>query len=168
MNERQLIVDQITFARDYTIRLLDTVDPADWFRRPTGCVTHVAWQVGHLAMAEYRLALLRIRGERPEDESLISKTYMKQFGAGSEADPNPDAGAYPPAPEIRAVLDRVHAQTLRELQDLDERVLDQPAERPHPKRKTKREILYWCAQHEFVHAGQIGLLRRLMGQKPLW
>jgi uncharacterized damage-inducible protein DinB len=93
---------------------------------------------------------------------------MKQFGAGSEADPDPNAGAYPQVTEIRAVFDRVYAQTLLELRDLDESTLDQPALKPHPMRKTKREILYWCAQHEFVHAGQIGLLRRLMGQKPLW
>jgi hypothetical protein len=168
MNERQLILDQITFGREYTIWLLNTVDPADWLHRPTGCVTHVAWQVGHLASAEYRLALLRIRGERPEDENLIGKAFMKQFGADTDTDPDPNASAYPQPAEIRAVFDRVHAQALLELRDLDESTLDQPALRPHPKRKTKREILYWCAQHEFVHAGQIGLLRRLMGQKPLW
>jgi uncharacterized damage-inducible protein DinB len=34
--------------------------------------------------------------------------------------------------------------------------------------QTKRASLLWCAQHELVHAGQIGLLRRLLGYPPLW
>ena len=28
--------------------------------------------------------------------------------------------------------------------------------------------LIWLAQHEFSHAGQIGLLRRLLGNDALW
>jgi hypothetical protein len=39
---------------------------------------------------------------------------------------------------------------------------------PHPLVKTKLWALLWCAQHESVHAGQIGLLRRQLGYSPLW
>ena len=28
--------------------------------------------------------------------------------------------------------------------------------------------LLWCAHHEMVHAGQIGLLRRYLGFAPVW
>ena len=34
--------------------------------------------------------------------------------------------------------------------------------------QTKLQVLHWCANHELVHAGQIALLRRLFGQKPIW
>ncbi len=34
-------------------------------------MSHVAWQVGHLAVAEYRLALWRIRGPQPQDGDVI-------------------------------------------------------------------------------------------------
>jgi hypothetical protein len=45
-------------------------------------VTHVAWQVGHIAFSEYLLAFWRIRGPQPavaplalaEDGSLVSLT----------------------------------------------------------------------------------------------
>jgi hypothetical protein len=63
----------IVFARKYTLRFLDALPDADWFRMPPGGVTHVAWQVGHLAFAEYRLALERIRGPRPDDANLLSE-----------------------------------------------------------------------------------------------
>src|SRR5262245_6374741 len=142
----QLAIEQIVFARNYTIRLLDHTDPADWFRMPAGGVTHIGWQVGHLAFAEYRMALLRIRGARPEDALLISEEFMHPFRAQSV--PQPDPAKYPSQAEIRAVFDRVHEQTLRELRVLDEAQLDTPVAIPHPLAKTKHWSLVWCAQHE--------------------
>lgn len=164
----QLAIDQIGFARGYSLNLLDHVDPADWFRQPPGSVTHVAWQAGHLAGAEYYLALVRIRGERPEDEDLIPKAFREPFGRQSV--PTFDAAKYPTPAEIRTVLDRVHEQTLRELRQLDDRELDRPVAvpKPHPIAKTKLWSLLWCSHHELIHAGQIGLLRRQLGQPPLW
>ena len=39
----------------------------------------------------------------------------------------------------------------------------------HPSRpeRTKLGGLFWNVEHEFLHAGQIGLLRRLMGKPPV-
>src|SRR6185369_320780 len=76
MSRLQLAFEQITFVRSYTTRLLDSIKLDDWFRQPAGGVTHVAWQVGHLAMAEYRLALERLRGVRPEDADLIPQAFF--------------------------------------------------------------------------------------------
>jgi hypothetical protein len=161
----QLAVEQITFARGYTVRLLDATDPTDWFRQPGG-VTHLAWQVGHLAMAEYRLALNRIRGPRPGDATLISPEFIELFRR--ESTPDADVAKYPSVAEIRAVFDRVHVQTLRELGELDEAELEKPVAPPHTVAKTKFWSLLWCAHHETLHAGQIGLLRRQLGRPPLW
>ena len=88
----KLILEQIVFARNYTTHLLDNVLPADWFRQPSGGVSIIAWQVGHLAMAEYRLTLERIRGRRPEDESLIPDEFLRHFAR--ESIPNPDPSRY--------------------------------------------------------------------------
>ena len=68
----ELAREQIVFARNYTLRFLYQLPDDDWFRQPPGGVKHIAWQVGHLAMAEYRLAIERIRGRLAEDEDLIS------------------------------------------------------------------------------------------------
>jgi hypothetical protein len=162
----RLALDQIVFARAYTIRLIEAIDPGEWFRFPPGGVSHVAWQVGHLAMAEYRLALERVRGRLPADEAMISDEFLARFGRGSvpEADPSRN----PRPSEIRAVLDRVHQQVLAELPALAEEELDRPSLKPHPLFSTKGGALLWCAQHELVHAGQIGLLRRQLRHSPLW
>jgi hypothetical protein len=166
MSRLELAVEQITFARDYTVRLLDKTLEANWFRTPPGVVTHIAWQVGHLAMAQYRMLLERIRGVRPQDTELISEQFLRQFGRDSMPDADPTK--YPGTMEIRAVFDRVHQQALRELSSLDENELDKPVLKPHPLADTKLWALLWCAQHEMLHAGQIGLLRRQLGYVPLW
>jgi hypothetical protein len=159
---------QIVFARNYTQRLLDQTDPAEWFRQPAEGVTHIAWQVGHLAMAEYRLALERIRGRLHGDEQLISDEFLVLFGRDSTPEIPADPSRYPSAGEIRTVFDRVHEQTLRELPGIDPASLSEPPTKPHLLAHTKLASLLWCAQHEMVHAGQVGLLRRLLGHKPLW
>jgi hypothetical protein len=73
------------------------------------------------------------------------------------------------AARIRDALARKRGhRELRELAGLDEAELDQAVPHPHPFAKTKLLALHWCAQHEMLHAGQIGLLRRLLGSPPLW
>src|SRR4051794_16876382 len=111
MSRLQLAIEQIVFARNYTVGLLDQTPPSDWHRLTPGGVSHVAWQVGHIAFAEYRLALWRVRGERPEDAAIFAPEFRRLFGANST--PDADTEKHFTAAEIRAVLDRVHEQTLR-------------------------------------------------------
>jgi hypothetical protein len=158
--------EQIVFARTYTNNLIDHVPPGDWLRQPAEGVTHIAWQVGHLAMAQYRMVLARVRGLRPEDEELISAAFIKHFGGQSVPDPEPAHN--PTVDEIRAVFLRVHQQVLDDLLHMEEKELDAPPLLPHKLCQTKRDALVWCAHHEMLHAGQIGLLRRLLGHRPLW
>jgi hypothetical protein len=156
----QLAIEQIVFARNYTIGLIDQTPTTEWFRQPPGVVSHVGWQVGHIAFSEYRQALWRIRGERPGDDALFSPEFKRLFGADSV--PQADS-TYPPG-ELRAVLDRV----LLDLPGLDKGELDQPVPHPHPFATTKLKALLWCAQHEMLHGGQIGLLRRHLVYPPMW
>ncbi|MHB0959970.1 MAG: DinB family protein [Pirellulaceae bacterium] len=158
----QLACQQIEFARQYTLSLLADIDPADWFWRPPQGVTHVAWQVGHLAMAQYGLCLFRMRGRRPEDVQLMSGTFRKKFSKGSTPDPDPQT--QPSPSEICDVLDRVHRQTMKELPGYSDAVLDEPIEEPYALFPIRLGGLFFCAMHEMMHGGQIGLLRRLMGK----
>jgi len=165
MSRLQLLIDELTATRGYTENMLAAIPAEDWFRQPADGVTHIAWQVGHLAIAEYHLAVHRIRGRRTEDADLIPENFSALFGKGSV--PEPEAAKYPSVPEIRAVFDRVHQQALRELADLSEDILDDPTEAPHPMFSTKFGAIQWCALHEMLHVGQIALLRRLFGGEPL-
>lgn len=166
MSRLEMAIDQIKSSREYMLKLLETIDPNDWFRMPSEGVTHIGWQVAHLAMADYRLCLERIRGKLPEDEELISGEFLMQFGRDSV--PNPDPAQNPSREETLGVLTRVREQVLLELPQLPETELDEPPLTPHRLFNTKLGALIWCAQHEMIHVGQMGLLRRLFGQKPAW
>ena len=80
----------------------------------------------------------------------------------------PDPAKNPPVAEIRAVFDRVHERLLAELPGFPDADLDGPILVPHRLCKTKIECVWWCSAHEMLHAGQIGLLRRLFGHAPMW
>lgn len=156
---------QIDYARQYTLGLLAGFDDADWFRQPAGCDTHLAWQVGHLAMAEYGLCLFRIRGRQESDLQLMPSGFRKKFARGSTPDPDP-ANHLSPA-EIREVFDRVHRQVILELAAASPEAMNEPIDEPYAIYPTKLGGLLYCATHEMLHAGQIGLLRRLLGKAPL-
>jgi len=156
---------QIEFARQYTLGMLEDIDPSEWFSQPAGTTTHLAWQVGHLAMAEYGLCLYRQRGRQPSDAQLMSSKFRKTFSRGSTPDPDPDRN---PAPaEIRGVFGRVHEQVHKELPGYTEQQLDEPIDKPYAVSATRLGALYFCSHHEMLHAGQIGLLRRLLGKPPV-
>ncbi|MEX2174650.1 MAG: DinB family protein [Pirellulaceae bacterium] len=160
-----LALQQIEFARGYTLSILAAIDEADWFTMPPGCPTHVAWQVGHLAMAEYGLCLFRMRGRQPIDLELMTGSFRKQFSRGTV--PATDSARYPSAEEIRATLDRVHAQVLQESPSFTAGQLPEPVEMPYAVEATKLGGLLFCSHHEMLHAGQLGILRRLLGKTPI-
>jgi len=160
-----LAIQQIEFARDYILGLLAETDEADWYRLPAGCPTHLAWQVGHLAMAEYGLCLFRQRGRQEIDREIMPSDFRKGFSRGSL--PETDPAKFLPPAEIRAIFDRVHAQVLIEASSFTTDQLKEPVEAPFAVEATKLGCLYFCSHHEMLHAGQIGLLRRLLGKQPV-
>lgn len=161
----ELAIQQIEFARGYMLTILEGINDADWFAMPAGCPSHLAWQIGHLAMAEYGLCLFRVRGRAEADLQLMSSSFRKLFSRGSE--PQADAAKYPSIEEIRATLDRVHAQVLLEAPHFTPEQLAEPVEMPYAVHANKLGGLIFCSHHEMLHAGQIGLIRRLLGKPPL-
>ena len=158
-------LQQIRTAREYTLSLLEDLEPAEWFQMSAPPVSHIAWQVGHIAMAQFRLCLERLRNLQPGDWDLISKDFLRVFAKGTT--PSEAESDYPAADEIRNTLDRVYAAVLQEIPNYGGDDLDTPLRNPHPIFKTKREALLFSANHEMLHAGQIGLLRRLIGRSPI-
>ncbi len=161
----EIAARHIESARAYTMTLLDGLTDEEWYWTPEPAITHIAWQVGHLAFAQYGLALFRQRGRLPEDSDLMSGAFRKTFAKGTT--PSSDRNDYPPIDEIRATFDRVNEQTGRELCLMQDCGLDDPIEPPHAAFATKYGALLFAADHEMLHAGQIGLLRRLMNKPPV-
>lgn len=165
LSERlQLVLRRIEFSRRYTLALVDDLADEDWFWMPDGFPTHIAWQLGHIAMSHYGLTLFRQRGRAEVDSSLMSGKFRKLFMKGT----TPKAGAenYPKPNEILDVLEKVRKQTIVELATFEGH-LDEAVDAPHAAFATKYGSLLFVADHEMLHAGQVGMLRRLMGKDPL-
>jgi hypothetical protein len=145
--------------------LLEGVEPDEWFHPVAGGVTHLAWQVGHLAMAQYGLTMLRVRGKEPEDGELISNDFIRRFMKRST--PTPDAAQYPPREEILSVYHRVHERALQELARYSDEDLQDPVPEPYAVFPNKLGSVFFCSAHEMLHAGQIGLIRRQLGKPPV-
>ena len=167
MSARDIAWEEIDAARRYSLGLLEGLSEQDWFRQPSEGVTHIAWQVGHLATSQYSLGLVRLRGELPGDALLVTLEFRELFIRGSA----PEGGAkrYPSPAQIIETLARVHAAAQEELVKHTDADLTQPQlGKPHPLFNTKIGGLFWCARHEMLHAGQIGLLKRLIGHAAKW
>ena len=122
----ELVVRRIEFTRRYTLELLEGLDDSDWFWMPDAYPTHIAWQVGHIAMSHYGLTLFRQRGRAEVDSSLMSGKFRKLFMKGTT--PKSGAENYPTPTEILDVLAVVFKQTIFELPDFEEH-LDEPVRR---------------------------------------
>ncbi len=157
-------LEQIDFARRYTLERFQSVPLGDWFTITPGGVSHVAWQVGHLASSEYRLCLERLRPRTAEDESLMPDGFLKMFGR--EALPAAVTGYT--AEDIRTIAARVHARVMAELPSYPDGDLDLPPLKPHPLFSTRLAGLRYAPLHDMIHCGQIAMIRRLLGLPPIW
>lgn len=157
-------LEQIAFTRSYLLERVDTVPPSDWFTITPGGVSHVAWQVGHMARSQYRICLARLRPRTAADETLISDAFLDAFAKGplSEAETGFSAG------EIRAVFDAVHARVMSELASYPDADLDLEPLLPHPLYATRIASLRYQPLHEMIHCGQVAMIRRVLGQAPIW
>src|SRR4051812_40591470 len=77
-------LERIRGSRAFAQQFLTDLTPAEWYWSPPQVTTHVAWQVGHLAVTQYNLCLRRVRGRTPGDESLVSEAFIDMFKIGSK------------------------------------------------------------------------------------
>ncbi len=174
---------QLQWARNNTLALLQatprdlwfepavpaTGDPADddvGAAAPPVPASHIAWQVGHLAVSQYGLLMFRMFGRQPDDLELIPSRFRKAFSRGSSP-AGVSADQYS-ADELWDRLNTIHQRSLDGLmQPFDTGELLQPIDLPYAVYPIKLGGILFCPLHEMLHSGQIGLLRRALGLSPL-
>ena len=120
MFDKERILFQLNRTRVLSLQMIDRNDQGKWYEMPMG-ITHVAWNVGHIAIAEYFLGLYLVRGSRDSDATIIPETYRGLFGYGSEVSADPTI--YPSPDELLTVLEQVHIRNA-------EKVLSEPLSCP--------------------------------------
>lgn len=162
---RDATLGQIAFARQYTLGLLEAVPESLWNVIPAGATSHIAWQVGHLAVSQYGLMLFRQRGRAEGDLELMPGWLRKKFSRGSQPSTVPED--IPSKSELLSILDAIHLASMNEAPKLSAQQLAEPIDMPYAVHPIKLGALMFCPLHESIHAGQIGLLRRLHGLEPV-
>ena len=158
-------VGQMRFVREGTTTpMLEGLTDEDWLAMPAG-PTNIAWQVAHIAVAQYGLCLFRIRGRAEADTELMPGPFRKMYGRGSV--PSSDPAANAPIAVIRRTFDAVYEQAMKELPATDPATLAEPMDRPYAVYPNRLGCLLMAPVHEAIHAGQLGLIRRALGRDPL-
>ena len=155
------LIRQFQFNQMTLSRLLNDVSPEESLR-PAGpdgkCIN---WIVGHVIFA--RGELLSILGSEPDWHKVHMAVYGER-GVGTFT--GKDAK---PLPDLRLLLDQT-MQMLGETLPKVGAALNEPCDQlPHMSKGgtvTDRVGTYVC--HEAYHAGQIGLMRRLLGKPGLF
>ena len=158
-------IEQLQFARTYTLSLLNETPAESWFEIPDGLPSNIAWQTGHLAVSQYGLLMFRVRGRRSEDLGLVSGKFRRAYSRQST--PRADPAGQPTPDELVARLTRIHDVALTELRLVRPEVLLEEVERPWTAWPNKLGAIMFCPLHEQLHAGQIGIIRRSLGLDPL-
>lgn len=162
---RDAVAGQMEFARNYTHNLLEAIPDELWNVIPQGATSHVAWQVGHLAVSQYGLMLFRQRGRAEGDLELMPGWLRKKFGRGTT--PSADPAENPSRSELLATLNAIHEASMAAIKTFAAQQLAEPTEMPFAVYPIKLGALLFCPLHESIHSGQIGMLRRLHGLTPV-
>jgi hypothetical protein len=165
LHHRDVALGQMRFTREYLLGLLDGVSAEQWNVIPPGSTTHIAWQIGHLAVAQYGLMLFRQRGRAEGDIELMPGWLRKNYGKGTK--PSLDPTANPSRDELLTILDKIHQRSMTDAARYEASSLAEPADMPYAVYPMKVGALLFAPLHESIHIGQIGVLRRMLGLPPV-
>ncbi|MEM7474414.1 MAG: DinB family protein [Planctomycetota bacterium] len=165
LSGRDHALEQLKWARQYTLQLVESVPEDRWYEMPAGVPSNLAWQVGHLAVSEYGLLLFRQRGRSPGDLEILPGWLRKQYGRSTM--PKEKSEKSPSPAELLERLERIHQQAIAEVPTLTAETLAESIDMPYAAYPIKLGALMFCPIHETLHAGQIGVIRRALGYDPI-
>jgi len=140
---------------------LGDLEDADLMRRPGKGCNHLAWQIGHLVVAE----IMMLGGMFPEFKTELPEGFEEAHHKDKvDCD---DASKFNTLAEYLELMTKVRANTLAALEAMDESKLDDPA--PEQMRAfcpTVGDMMILIGTHPMMHAGQVVPVRRECG-KPV-
>lgn len=165
MTTGQVLADQIRRTREWTLKLLADLQGHEWTFQPRTGLQHPLWIAGHLACSQELLLF-----QRCLKRSVLNPQFLAHFPVGGDIKsaseyPWPDLAA------IRGEMDHMQQTTEETVASLTDELLAEPAfagdGSRHPHYDTKLGAISHLARHEAFHAGQLAMLRRLLGKRFL-
>ncbi len=164
MDTKQAIRSSLNISDFLVNRYLDDITPGEMLVRPVPGANHIAWQLGHLILAERHLVEAASPGSMPELPAGFAERYSPR---GSVPSDNPDD--YVSKAEYLRLAKEIRAATLRTLDKLSDADLDKPVTaRVPPFVKTAGDCFVTIGQHWTTHAGQWVVVRRKLGRPVMF
>jgi uncharacterized damage-inducible protein DinB len=154
---------QLKQSREFCEKLFDAFkSPKDWTHQIAPGTNHALWFAGHMASADnFFIGMIDPNKKRDLDD------WGKLFGMGSKPTSDPDD--YPPVAEVLDVMRERRAALLEILGVMADVDLLKPTSADMaafcPDFASIFEMVAW---HEGMHAGQITMVRRALGHKPVF
>lgn len=156
-----ILSEQILLVKGKTDQLITDILPEKWNETPGVLKTNLNWQIGHIILANYLHGIASISGASAEFKEKVNlPDYIKFYGPKSN--PADFEKEKPSTKELIAAYELTMAIILRNLENINEKDLDNDTEVPNPAVKTKYEALLWLPQHQSWHNGQIAVLKRML------
>lgn len=136
-------------------------EPKEWTYQVAPTANHALWFAGHMGGADnFFLSML------DPSKTIEKPGYQKHFGMGSQ--PVDDPSAYPPVEEVLAHMRERRQALLAVLDAMSDEDLARSVPEGTPAMWTDlASVLEMAAWHEGLHAGQVSIARRALGNNPL-
>lgn len=119
----------------------------------------IDWIVGHLTLTEQRFHAV-FGAKSPA----LPEGFDKKFARDEVAPKQPDYGD---TSGLMKLFDEQRDITIARVSDFNADELMVPLPNPHPRFSTLGEAAIFCAVHVTMHAGQMSMIRRMLGKPPV-
>jgi hypothetical protein len=161
MNACKLVEQSLTFTQFVISNSLSDLSDTDLLVRPVEGANHIAWQIGHLIVAERNLAKHLPGAQYPELPAGFAEKHANKLEAQ-----NANSGFGTKA-QYLDLFNQTRAVTLAAVAKLTDADLDKPATGP-ANINTLGGVLNLISNHTMMHGGQFSVVRRKLGKPVLF
>jgi uncharacterized damage-inducible protein DinB len=138
-------------------KLWDEINDEESLERGKDNLNHIRWIAGHIANANGYM--VNVAGGSPD----IPHGWDELFRGGKEMEEDPSK--YPSMKEIRNNFEANRKELYRALEEIPEVELETAKELAPDWNIPPQEALLFLCNHEFYHAGQISMMRNVIGKE---
>lgn len=162
MNACKLAEIPLVFTKNVLNGMLSDLSDADLLVRPVDGANHIAWQIGHLILAEQRMGSRLPGAKYPELPAGFAEKHDRQPTAQNVT------SGFGTKAQYLELFNKTRETTLAALAKLSDADLDQPVSTPVPGFTNLGGVVMLIALHSLTHGGQFSVVRRKLGKPVLF
>jgi hypothetical protein len=162
MNACKLAEIPLVLTKNVLNGMLGDLSDADLLVRPADGANHIAWQIGHLILAEQRMGSRLPGAKYPELPAGFAEKHDRQPTAQNAT------SGFGTKAQYLELFNKTREATLAALAKLSDADLDQPVSTPVPGITNLGGVVMFFVLHSLTHGGQFSVVRRKLGKPVLF